>query len=52
MFDGKRWQIAGQLSQGLAYGVAISVGDEMYVIGGEDNSGAAQRGCCVLTWSH
>lgn len=51
-FDGKRWQIAGQLSQGLAYGVAISVGDEMYVIGGEDNSGAAQRGCCVLTWSH
>jgi len=49
-FDGKRWHHAGRLPTGLAYGVAISNGQSIYLLGGEDSTGNAQQACYLMDW--
>lgn len=49
-FDGIRWHQEGALPQGVAYGVAISVDNKMYILGGENKFGTAQTRCYALSW--
>ena len=46
------WQIAGHLPRGLSHGIAVSVGDSLLLIGGEDQAMQAQTATVVLTWDH
>lgn len=49
-FDGSSWYQERALPQGVAYGVAISANDKMYLLGGEDKLGQAQTRCYTLKW--
>lgn len=46
------WQIAGHLPRGLSHGIAVSAGDSLLLIGGEDQVLQAQTATLVLTWDH
>ncbi|MBV7296969.1 YjhT family mutarotase [Enterovibrio paralichthyis] len=50
MFDGKRWETAGQLPEGIAYGTALTVGDSVILLGGERADGSAASQCVRLTY--
>ncbi|MCG9782722.1 YjhT family mutarotase [Vibrio brasiliensis] len=48
-FDGKAWYRERALPQGVAYGVAISADNRIYILGGENKFGIAQTRCYVLS---
>lgn len=47
-FDSEGWRFAGEFGEGLAYGVSLSTEQRMYIIGGENSLGEAQRRCYTL----
>lgn len=47
-FDGEGWSFAGEFGEGLAYGVSVSSEQRLYIIGGENSLGEAQRRCYTL----
>ncbi|PNH89106.1 N-acetylneuraminic acid mutarotase [Vibrio diazotrophicus] len=48
-FDGESWCFAGEFGEGLAYGISLCSDQCMYIIGGENNLGEAQKRCYTLS---
>ncbi|WP_256966605.1 kelch repeat-containing protein [Yersinia entomophaga] len=44
------WKIVGKLPQPLGYGVSIQDGDNIWLIGGETDNGAAVASIRQLSW--
>lgn len=47
-FDGIEWTLVGRLPHGRAHGVSFTIGEELLIVGGEDQAGAALQDIIII----